>query len=228
MDESLPVWTRNTAFLMGQETPDFGMDLNNPEPLYPTFSVFATRTPSDSSYDFRDQYTVPSFHVPPAYTVNNVPEMASRMPAFSDETLFCIFYQMPRDIMQEMAATQLNQRDWRWHKVLRKWLQKDTREANAGAAPALVDHTNGAPIGQEPIRINERSERGVYIFFEEKDWRRERREFTLDYDSLYVTNLMPTAASAGAYGGGGRSGNFGGMNGGPVGSVDQSAITTPS
>ncbi|PPJ52673.1 hypothetical protein CBER1_10566 [Cercospora berteroae] len=229
MDETLPVWTRNTAFLMGQETPDFGMDLNNPEPLYPTFSVFGTRTPSDSFYDFRDQYTVPSFHVPPAYTVNNVPEMASRMPAFSDETLFCIFYQMPRDIMQEMAATQLNQRDWRWHKVLRKWLQKDTREANAGAAPTLVDHTNGAPIGQEPIRINERSERGVYIFFEEQDWKRERREFTLDYDSLYVTNLMPTAAAAGVYGGGGRSGNFGGMNGGPVGgSVDQSAITTPS
>lgn len=132
--------------------------------------------------------------------------------------------------MQELAASQLNARDWRWHKVLRKWLQKDTREANAGAALSLIDHTNGAPIGEDPIRLNERSERGIYIFFEEKDWRRERREFTLDYDSLHVAAPVAPAASAGAYSTGNRVGNLSGMSGGPVGgsSTDQNAMTSPS
>lgn len=87
IDDTLPPWARNSAMLIGQEAHDLGLELNSPDPIYSTFSVFPTRTPSDSAYDFRDHYTVPSFHVPPAYTVNNVPEMASRMPAFSDGKL---------------------------------------------------------------------------------------------------------------------------------------------
>lgn len=131
--------------------------------------------------------------------------------------------------MQELAASQLTARDWRWHKVLRKWLQKDTRDANASAATAVVDATNGAPIGQDPVRINERSERGVYIFFEEKDWRRVRREFTLDYDSLHAVAPLTSAATATAYSAGNHAGNFNGMNGGPVGgSTDHNAPTVGS
>lgn len=134
------------------------------------------------------------------------------------ETLFQIFYQYPRDINQELAAHELVNRDWRWHKVLRQWLRKDTREANAGGVPALVDLANGAPIGAQPIRKSERIEQGVYIFMNTDHWRRERRYLDLDYESLDSTRVP--AAGVGAVNGGGMA--FGGMgNAGAVAAPTQ-------
>ena len=52
---------------------------------------------------------------------------------------------MPHDIMQELAAQELTARDWRWHKLLRQWLQKDTREANNSSSMPIIDLTSGAP-----------------------------------------------------------------------------------
>lgn len=99
------------------------------------------------------------------------------MPAFSDETLFFIFYQNPRDVVQELSAGELYSRDWRWHKELQQWMMKDSQMA-------------------APIRVSERSERGVYIFFDAINWRRERREFVLNYDHLDQRHgsTQPTAA----------------------------------
>lgn len=114
------------------------------------------------------------------------------------ETLFSVFYQHPRDLLQEFAATELINRDWRWHKVLRQWLQKDTRESNSGSSLAIVDLTNGAPIGAQTIRKSERVEQGVYVFFDAMNWRRERRYLDLDYDSLDP----PRVAAAPMNGGG--------------------------
>jgi hypothetical protein len=39
--------------------------------------------------------------------VANIQPLQSRIPGFSDETLFFIFYSMPRDIMQELVAEEL-------------------------------------------------------------------------------------------------------------------------
>ena len=101
------------------------------------------------------------------------------------ETLFFVFYQNPRSIEQEQAGIELHARFWRWHKVLRKWLQKDTREANSATTPLLVDLTNGAPMEVPGTRTTQNTERAVFIFFEPTPhWRRERREFTLNYDEL--------------------------------------------
>lgn len=112
------------------------------------------------------------------------------------ETLFSIFYQNPRDVLQELAAHELITRDWRWHKVLRQWLQKDTRESNSNSSLPLVDLTNGAPIGSQPIRKSERVEQGVYVFFDATNWRRERRYLDLDYESLDPPRVatMPNGA----------------------------------
>lgn len=103
------------------------------------------------------------------------------MNSFSAETLLAIFYQYPRDIMQEMAAAELYNRDWRWHMKLQQWMMKD-------------------PDLPAPIRISQREERGWYLFFDVTNWRRERvcsseyfaeailtimqREFDLNYDHL--------------------------------------------
>ncbi|THY03870.1 hypothetical protein D6D03_04083 [Aureobasidium pullulans] len=139
-----------SAFTMGVDINSLGLDLDSPEPLFATFSTpFA---------DNRSRPVIPEFTLPGGYTVTNVPSLASRMPAFSDETLFFVFYQNPRDVVQELAAGELYSRDWRWHKELQQWMMKDAQMA-------------------APLRVSERSERGVYIFFDANNWRRERREF---------------------------------------------------
>lgn len=84
VDETLPPSQRNAGLLMGQDLNALGMDLESPEPLYTTFTPFPARDSSGSMFDYRDRYPVPAFTVPPAYTVNNVPSMSSRMGAFSD------------------------------------------------------------------------------------------------------------------------------------------------
>lgn len=92
-----------------------------------------------------------------------------------------IFYQYPRDMLQENAAQTLYKRDWRWHKELRQWMMKDTQ------------------FGGPPTRINPQQERGWYVFFDVGNWRRERREFVLDYEHL---DTRPTPGLIGAFSGG--------------------------
>ncbi|KAF2835242.1 hypothetical protein M501DRAFT_1008656 [Patellaria atrata CBS 101060] len=149
----------HSALAVGQDLTVLGLDLNRPDnsPLYPTFGTpFVEANPRP---------IIPNFTLPAAYTVTNVPPLASRMNAFSDETLFAIFFQNPRDIIQEHAAGELYTRDWRWHKELQQWMQKDT--------------TYG-----QPVRISDKQERGYYVFFDANNWRRERREFVLNYEHL--------------------------------------------
>lgn len=49
----------------------------------------------------------PDYHLPQCYTVHNTQPVSSKMGNFSDETLFYIFYTMPRDIMQELVVQEL-------------------------------------------------------------------------------------------------------------------------
>jgi len=49
----------------------------------------------------------PDFKLPECYTVDNVHRVRDKVPSFSDETLFWIFYTQPRDILQELAASEL-------------------------------------------------------------------------------------------------------------------------
>lgn len=60
--------------------------------------------------------------LPGCYNVQPSPPVASKIPAFADETLFYMFYAMPGDRMQELAARELHGRQWRFHKELKVWL----------------------------------------------------------------------------------------------------------
>jgi len=145
-------------------------------PLHPTFgSPFV---------ESNAKAVIPAdFKLPAAYTVTNVPPLHTKVASFSAETLLAIFYQHPRDIIQEVAANELYNRDWRWHIKLQQWMMKD-------------------PDLPAPIRVSPKVERGWYLFFDVTNWRRERvrihlrykhigakltfmqREFELDYDHL--------------------------------------------
>lgn len=96
------------------------------------------------------------FSLPACYSVANIQPLQSRIPSFSDETLFYIFYSMPRDIMQELVAEELMGRKWRYHKVERCWLTRDD------TYPGPVDVERGV------------SERGVYLWWDASSWKKIR------------------------------------------------------
>ena len=68
-------------------------------PLYTSFGgPFASRSARPLE---------PDYSLPPCYTVTNVPPVNEKLPHFSDETLFLIFYTQPGDLLQELAAVEL-------------------------------------------------------------------------------------------------------------------------
>ncbi|KAF2850458.1 hypothetical protein T440DRAFT_489679 [Plenodomus tracheiphilus IPT5] len=159
-----------SSLAMGQDLTVLGLELSRPDhsPLHPTFgSPFVESTSKP--------VIPPSFTLPAAYTVTNVPPLHSKMSSFTAETLLAIFYQFPRDILQEIAASELYNRDWRWHINLRQWMMKD-------------------PDLPAPLRLSPKEERGWYLFFDVGNWRRERREFELNYDHLDQRHGSPAMA----------------------------------
>lgn len=116
-------------------------------PLYPTWSgPFA---------DPGSRPLQPNFSLPECYTVSNVHRVRDKLPGFSDETLFWIFYTQPQDILQELAAGELTNRNWRYHKHHQMWLTKDS------TLP-------------EPRRVSDDEELGSYVFFNQRGWEKVR------------------------------------------------------
>ncbi|GIJ98608.1 hypothetical protein Aspvir_000726 [Aspergillus viridinutans] len=147
------------SLAVGQDLMTLGLDLNQPEPLHTSFaSPFVA---SMSAVPMEQNFSLPA-----CYSVANIQPLQTRIPSFSDETLFYIFYSMPRDIMQELAAEELMGRKWRYHKIERCWLTRD--------------ETYPGPVDVEP-RV---SERGVYLIWDPTTWKKVRREFILRYEDL--------------------------------------------
>eukprot|EP01060_Flectonema_neradi_P004169 TRINITY_DN12734_c0_g2_i2.p1 TRINITY_DN12734_c0_g2~~TRINITY_DN12734_c0_g2_i2.p1 ORF type:complete len:127 (+),score=27.20 TRINITY_DN12734_c0_g2_i2:409-789(+) len=88
---------------------------------------------------------------------------------FHLETLFYIFYSMPRDVLQLAAAQELYNREWRFHKTHKLWFMRE-------AQPSVKQATY---------------ERGNYYVFEPQKWKKERRDdFVLVYDQLEEKTAM--------------------------------------
>ncbi|TCD65827.1 hypothetical protein EIP91_002177 [Steccherinum ochraceum] len=142
---------------VGTDLGTMGLDMQNPGSLYSTFI-----TPwADSSA----AHTVePDFHIPGCYNVQPPPPGPLKAVAFSDETLFFMFYSSPRDAMQELAAQELFNRNWRYHKEMRLWITKET--------------------GTSPSQKVPGGERGTYSFWDPENWEKSRKEMTVIYSDL--------------------------------------------
>ena len=66
---------------------------------------------------------------------------------FQLETLFYIFYNMPRDTLQAYAATELYNRDWRYHKDLKLWFTRASQQKE--------------------------QQKGQYIYFDINEWKKK-------------------------------------------------------
>jgi len=61
--------------------------------------------------------------LPPCYNVQPSPPVEGKLAQLSDETLFYMFWGMPGDCMQQLAARELWGREWRYHRELKLWIQ---------------------------------------------------------------------------------------------------------
>jgi CCR4-NOT transcription complex subunit 2 len=139
------------------------------EPLYPSMHSLW----SDSNFVVQ-----PEFKLPACYAVNSPKLSFQIFQKFQVETLFYVYYSMPRDVLQVAAAQELHNRDWRYHKTLRLWL---TRIPNKVSFVKTVTY-----------------EKGTFKFFNPESWGFEDKEdFHLEFDDLDEVKPNTTTTPAG-------------------------------
>merc|ERR1719213_1354970 len=109
---------------LGTDLTTLGLNLNSSDCLYATFASPWADSPAQ-----RD----PEFNLPQCYYMQPPALKTGHFSKFQLETLFYIFYNMPRDTLQAYAATELYNRDWRYHKDLKLWFTRASRQGSQEA-----------------------------------------------------------------------------------------------
>uniref|UniRef100_A0A667XW81 CCR4-NOT transcription complex subunit 2 n=1 Tax=Myripristis murdjan TaxID=586833 RepID=A0A667XW81_9TELE len=152
---------------LGSDLTTLGLNLNSPENLYPKFaSPWASAPCRPQDIDF---------HVPSEYLTNiHIRDKlaAIKLARYGEDLLFYLYYMNGGDLLQLLAAVELFNRDWRYHKEERVWITR-------------------AP-GMEPTLKTNTYERGTYYFFDCLNWRKVAKEFHLEYDKLEERPHVPT------------------------------------
>lgn len=118
----------NTLALGMDLTSLAGLNLNSTEVLYPTFASPWADSPMPRE---------PTYDLPYCYYMQPPALKTSHLSKFRLETLFYIFYNMPRDTLQVYAAKELYSREWRFHKDLKVWVTQ-ARDSKNRAMPAQL------------------------------------------------------------------------------------------
>ncbi|KAG0371553.1 hypothetical protein BGX24_001517 [Mortierella sp. AD032] len=176
-----------TTLTLGRDLTTLGLSLNSAEPLHGSFVSPWFEGPASSDVEAE-------FHVPACYNVQPPPPVQAKLGSVLDETLFYMFYSMPRDALQDAAAVELYNRHWRYHKELRLWLMKD-QSSEQSKTPTF--------------------ERGSYIFFDPNSWEKVKKDFIVMYDALeerrQVSGMVPNGGNAAnVHGAGGAAVGTGG------------------
>ena len=157
------------VIVSGFDLNNLGLPLNMPEDLHTTFS---------SPWTENAPRVQPELKLPASYVVSPPALRFTMFQKFQLETLFYVFYSMPRDVLQLAAAQELYSRDWRYHKEAKFWLTR-------------------AP-GQEPVKQGA-GERGSYVFWNPEKWCKERKDnFLLQYEHLEENPAQSQHAAAAA------------------------------
>lgn len=154
------------ALTPGIDLTTLGLNLNQSEPLYPSFQSPWSETPC------RPQdidYHVPTEYLANVYVRDKLAPI--RLNRYMDDLLFFLFYVYGGDLLQVAVAAELYNRDWRYHKDERAWMTR-------------------AP-GMEPVQKTPLYERGTYFFFDVNSWRKVPKEFHLEYSKLEEKPQLP-------------------------------------
>jgi CCR4-NOT transcription complex subunit 2 len=132
--------------------------------------------------------------LPVCYNVQPSPAVTSKIPGFADETLFYMFYAMPGDRMQDLAARELYSRTWRYHKELKIWLLlvDESRGSTNGGPPTMISpdlsilppkKNAGAAGGSAPLIVLGDGPR-QYTVFDPQSWSKITKELPVRADQL--------------------------------------------
>jgi CCR4-NOT transcription complex subunit 2 len=141
---------------LGLDLTTLGLNLNSPElNLYTTFA---------------SPWNEPPTRIQPEFTIPNCYRLQTQLPLnknwnkYQDETLFYMFYSMPKDVCQVLAAKELTRRKWIFHVTTKIWLQRIP--------------------GVDPVK-QDRFEKGTYLYFDCTTWKKQKKEnFVLEYDKI--------------------------------------------
>ncbi|OVA03566.1 NOT2/NOT3/NOT5 [Macleaya cordata] len=153
-----------SSLALGIDLTTLGLNLNSTDNLHKTFGSPWSDEPAKGE---------PEFTVPECYYAKQPPVLhQGYFSKFVLETLFYIFYSMPRDEAQLYAANELYNRGWFYHRDLRLWF---LRIANL-----------------EPLVKTPTYERGSYLCFDSNSWETIRKDnFVLHYESLEKRPVIP-------------------------------------
>ncbi|XP_073114477.1 probable NOT transcription complex subunit VIP2 isoform X1 [Elaeis guineensis] len=131
-----------TSLALGVDLTRLGLNLNSSDNLHKTFG---------SPWSDELGKGEPDYCIPTCYYAKQPPTLhQGHFSKFQRETLFYIFYSMPKDEAQLYAANELYSRGWFYHRELRLWL-------------ARIPHV-------EPLVKTQTYERGSYICFDPNMW----------------------------------------------------------
>ncbi|KAK9280552.1 hypothetical protein L1049_014245 [Liquidambar formosana] len=153
-----------TSLALGIDLTTLGLNLNSPENLHKTFA-----SPWSDEHAKGD----PEFSVPQCYYAKHPPALhQGYFSKFQPDTLFYIFYSMPRDEAQLYAANELYNRGWFYHREHRLWF---TRVAHI-----------------EPLVKTNTYERGSYLCFDPNTFDTVRKDnFVVHYEMLEKRPALP-------------------------------------
>lgn len=100
---------------LGSDLTTLGLNLNSSECLYSTFASPWAEAPT-----MRE----PQFSLPMCYYMQPPPLKTSHLSKFQLETLFYIFYAMPKDVLQAYSAQELYNREWQYHQDMKLWFKR--------------------------------------------------------------------------------------------------------
>ncbi len=100
---------------LGTDLTTLGLNLNSTDVLHATFAYPCMDTPTKRE---------PDYVLPYCYYMSPPALKTSHLTKFNLESLFYIFYNMPKDALQIFAAKELYARDWRYHKDTKLWFTR--------------------------------------------------------------------------------------------------------
>lgn len=153
-----------SSLALGIDLMTLGLNLNSSESLHKRFASPWSEEPAKGE---------PHYNIPECF--NNKPPPVLNQDCFlrfRPETLFYIFYSMPKDEAQLYAANELHARGWFYHRELRLWFAR-------------------VPKVELLVKTNT-YERGCYFCFDPNTWDTVRKDnFVVQYEMVEDPPTLP-------------------------------------
>lgn len=154
-----------TYITRGFDLNSIGLPVSQQELLHPTVAMLAL--------DVHTHYVLPEFRIPDCYKKPKPKPLSMKsFSYFKEETLFYIFYSMPRDVLHLAAARALYERNWRYHKETQQWFRPLARTSEGELLSLTAPEVAGRPLEEKLVDdpIEGKYFVGTYEIFDPHTW----------------------------------------------------------